>query len=148
GMYYDTPIDKYIPKNTDEVEIITLINRFHKASMDHDLGNYLACLNKKGSFMFSGTRMISKDELTALLPQFWSDLKSGDMLARAMCRESLNGNFFKGSLYDPLITLEGHKASASVKFVTPIIRWKTLLFIDFLKQEEILQISRFEWDMG
>ena len=148
GMFSGTPIDKYIPKNTEEEQIISLINTFHKARTEYDLKTYLACLDTQGRYMFSGTRMVSKEELAKFLPEFWEDLKSENMLPRPICRESLNGNFFNGRLYDPIISVENRQATAILKFVTPIIRWKTILFIDLKKQNGDWQINRFEWDMG
>lgn len=148
GMFSGTPIRKYAPENGDEAAIVALITRFHGAATARDTKTYLACLDGEGQFMFSGTRMVSKPELASLLPEFWAALESGDMTARAMCRESLNGNFFDGSLYDPVISTDGSRAKAVVSFVTPIIRWKTLLFLDLVKQDQGWRIHRLKWDMG
>ncbi len=63
-------------------------------------------------------------------------------------KEELNGNFFDGILYDPIITIESDKTKASVTFVTPIMRWKTKLFLNFKKHSDSWKISHFEWDMG
>ncbi|MCP3900448.1 MAG: hypothetical protein GY707_12120, partial [Desulfobacteraceae bacterium] len=62
--------------------------------------------------------------------------------------EELNGDFFNGILYDPIIAIENDKAKATVTFVTPIMRWKTKLFLNFQKYSDAWKISRFEWDMG
>ena len=148
GLYSGTPIDRYVSKSTDEAQIISLINTFHKSRTEYDLESYLACLNDNGSFMFGGGVMVSKNELEKLLPTFWADLESRDMIVRPFAHESQNGNFFDGSLYDPVITVEKQKAQAAIQFKTPIIRWKTFLFIDLKKQNGSWQINKFEWDKG
>ena len=149
GMYDSgTRIDRYIPRNVDEAAIIRRIIVFHNAASNHDLESYLSCLSSEGKFMFSGTLMVSKSELARLLPGFWADLESGNMLVRAMCRESLNGNFFNGFLYDPVIEIAKNRATAIVKFVTPITRWKTYLFLKFEKYNNRWEIHEVEWDMG
>ncbi len=99
--------------------------------------------------MFGGGGLtVSKKELEKLLPKFWSDLKTGNMLSLPSSRESLNGNFFDGILYDPVITLEGDNAKAAVTFVTPTIRWKTTMFLNFQKYQGAWLINRLEWALG
>lgn len=149
GMYDSgTRIDRYIPGNAEEAAIIQRIIAFHDAASTHDLESYLSCLSHGGKYMFSGTLMVSKEELARLLPGFWADLESGNMLARAMCRESLNGNFFNGILYDPVIEITGNTAAAAIKFITPVSRWKTYLFLKFRKRNNTWKIHELEWDMG
>ena len=148
GMYSGTRIDRYIPKNDNEAQIITLLNKFNKASIGYNLETYLSCLSDNGKFMFGGSIMVSKRELKKLLPPFWADRQSSYIGTRPSSREELNGNFFNGIFYDPVIAVEKDKATAVVTFVTPIIRWKTKLFLDFRKHDGSWQISRFEWDMS
>ncbi len=148
GMYSGTPIDRYLPKNDDEIQIIALLTVFNKAKTNHDLESYLACLDNGGIFMFGGSIMVSKQELKQRLPIFWANRESGYILTRPSSREELNGNFFAGILYDPVITITHDRAKAMVTFVTPIIRWRTKLFLEFHKQNGSWLISRFEWDMG
>ena len=148
GMYSGTPIDKYPPQTDDETQIIALLIDFNKAKTNHDLEPYLACLTNGGSFMFGGSIMVSKQDLKQRLPMFWANRESGYILTRPSSREELNGNFFAGILYDPVITINHDGAKAVVTFVTPIIRWRTKLFLDFQKQNGVWLISRFEWDMG
>jgi hypothetical protein len=148
GMYSGTRIDKYISKDADEEQIITLLSKFNKASTEYNLEAYLDCLGDNGQFMFGGTIMVSKKELRKLLPLFWADRQKGFILSRPSSREELNGNFFKGIFYDPIITIKNNNAEAVVTFVTPVIRWKTKLFLDLKKYHAAWKISRFEWDMG
>lgn len=148
GMYSGTRIDRYIPKNDEEAQIVTLLNTFQKAKKEYNLETYLDCLSDKGEFMFGGSILVSKKELKKLLPPFWTDRRTNHIKTRPSSREELNGNFFDGILYDPIITVTKDKAKAIVTFVTPIIRWKTKLFLDFRKHNGVWQISRFEWDMG
>lgn len=149
GFSSGTSIDKYVPKNPDESEIVSLLHTFNKAKNDHDIETYLACLHDEGKFMFSGGGlMASKRELAELLPKFWSDIESSNLSGRPMCRESLNGNFYKGSFYDPVITVERKNAKATVTFKTSVIKWRTLLFLDFKKLNGSWKINRFEWDWG
>ncbi|MCP4553417.1 MAG: hypothetical protein GY834_15560 [Bacteroidetes bacterium] len=147
-MYSGTRIDRYIPRSEDEAQIITLLNTFQKAKNEYNLEAYLACLSEKGKFMFGGSIMVSKKELKKRLPPFWADRRTNHIKTRPSSREELNGNFFDGILYDPVITVKNGKAKAIVTFVTPIIRWKTKLFLDFRKQNGSWQISLLEWDMG
>jgi len=148
SMYSGTRLDEYVPRNRDEKQIIGLISTFHKAGMEHELETYLACLSDDGRFMFSGSLMVSKDRLEELLPPFWKGLESRDTLVQPNSRESLNGNFLDGELYDPVIALEGDEAEAVITFVTPVMRWKTKLFLLFQKQRGSWIINRFVWDMG
>lgn len=148
GMYSGTRIDNYHPKSDDEIQIITLVTAFNLAKTNHDLESYLACLDNGGIFMFGGSLMVSKQELKQRLPMFWANRESGYLLTRPSSREELNGNFFAGILYDPVLTITQNRAKAVVTFVTPIIRWHTKLFLEFHKQNGAWLISRFEWDMG
>ncbi|MCP4020445.1 MAG: hypothetical protein GY729_01265 [Desulfobacteraceae bacterium] len=148
SMFSGTHIDKYIPQSSDEAKIITLITKFHTAKKEYDIETYLSCLSDDGTFMFGGSPMVSKRELRKRLPGFWSDLKSGDMLTRAFSRESLSGNFLDGDLYDPVIKIDSKNANAAVKFITPLLRWRTMLFLHFQKDNDAWQITRFQWDMG
>ncbi len=147
-MYSGTRIDRYIPKSEDEAQIITLLNTFQKAKREYNLEAYLACLSEKGQFMFGGSIMVSKKELKKRLPPFWADRRTNHINTRPSSREELNGNFFDGIFYNPVITVKNDKAKSIVTFVTPIIRWKTKLFLDFRKHNGSWQISRLEWDMG
>lgn len=148
GMFSGTRLEDYVARNQDEEQIINLVASFHKASMTRDLPRYLACLADGGSFMFSGSMMVSKDTLESYLPQFWSKLDSGDMRVRPNSRESLNGNSLKGSLYDPSIIVKGEEAELVVTFVTPILRWKTKLFLELRKSHGQWLIQRLAWAMG
>lgn len=148
GMYSGTRIDRYIPRNDDERQIVKLLSTFQKAKREYDLEAYLACLSDKGEFMFGGSIMVSKTELKKLLPPFWADRKTNHINTRPSSREELNGNFFDGIFYDPVIKVNKDKAKAIVTFVTPIIRWKTKLFLDFRKHNGSWHISLLEWDMG
>ncbi len=148
GMYSGTRIDRYIPRSDDEAQIVALLNTFQKAKKEYNLEAYLACLSDKGEFMFGGSLMVPKKELRKLLPPFWEDRRTGSILSRPSSREELNGNFFDGRLYDPIITVTKDQAKVVVTFVTPVMRWKTKLFLDFQKDNNFWQISRFEWDMG
>ena len=148
GMYSGTRIDRYIPRNDDEAQIVTLLRAFQKAKREYDLEAYLACLSDKGEFMFGGSIMVSKTELKKLLPPFWADRRTDHINTRPSSREELNGNFFDGIFYDPVIEVNKDKAKAIVTFATPVIRWKTKLFLNFRKPNGFWQISRLEWDMG
>jgi len=148
SMYSGNRLDEYVSRDPDEQQIVNLMSRFHKAGMQHDLATYLACLSEDGEFMFSDSLMVSKDRLGELLPPFWKELESGNILVQPNSRESLNGNFLDGELYNPIITLTGDEAEAVVTFVTPIMRWKTKLFLFFHKRRGSWLIYRFVWDMG
>ncbi|MCG8475565.1 MAG: hypothetical protein MI784_08840 [Cytophagales bacterium] len=148
GLSKGKPIDQYMPRDPEEKQLIDLIKKFHRARAEYNPENYFSCLSESGRFMFSGSPMLSKKELEKRLPGFWTDLKSGNMTTRAYSRESLNGNFLDGNFFDPVIRIEGRKAHAVLKFITPILRWQTMLFLDFEKADKGWLITRFEWDMG
>ncbi len=148
GIISRTRLDKYVPKNRDEAEIIALIKKFHRAKNEYNLNTYLACLSDNGEFMFAGSIMASKKELEKLLPPFWADRRGNGQLTRPSSREELNGNFFSGNLYDPVIIVENDKAKAVITFMTPIVRWTTKLFLDFQQQNGSWLICKLEWDMG
>ncbi len=148
GMFSRTRLDRYVPKTRDGADIISLIQKFHKAKNEYKLHTYLACLSENGKFMFAGSIMVSKKELEKLLPPFWADRRSNGQLTRPSSREELNGNFFSGELYDPVILVENDRAKATLTFMTPIVRWTTKLFLDFQRQNGAWLISKLEWDMG
>ena len=148
GMYSGTRIESYQSKNDEESQIVELLIRFQKAKNNYHLENYLSCLSDTGRFMFAGAVMVSKQELTELLPSFWSNLKSNRLNAVPSSREELNGNYFDGAFYDPVIEINKDKASAVLIFMTPVTKWKTTLFLNFQKDNEGWKITRLEWDMG
>lgn len=148
AMFSGTRLEDYVARNQDEAAIISLVATFHQAAMARDLHLYLSCLADEGSFMFSGSKMVAKDFLERDLPHFWRKLDGGDMHVRPNSRESLNGNSLKGSLYNPAITVKGEQADVVVTFVTPVLRWKTKLFLDLRKQQGQWLIRRLIWAMG
>jgi hypothetical protein len=148
GMSSGKSLDRYVPGDIEEKQLIELIREFHSARKDYDPKRYLSCLSESGRFMFAGSPMLLKKDLEKRLPGFWADLKSGNMTARAFSRESLNGNFLDGDFYDPVIRIEGRKAHAELKFVASILRWTRRLFLDFEKTDGRWLISRLEWEMG
>ncbi len=143
-----TPLNEYIPKNKEETEIIDLLTKFQKAKQYNDLEEYLSCLDEHGQYMFSGHLMVGKSELSALLPDFWKRLKENDAHVKPMCRENLNGNFFDGSFFNPIISIYNDKAHVTLTFQTPVIRWRTLFFLQLIRKNNSWFISRYEWDMG
>jgi len=148
GRQPGTPLKAFVPATEDEANLILLIQRFHKARQDKELKIYLACLSGRGSFMFAGGPMLSKPELARALPGFWAGLAAGDLTAMAFSRESLNGNFLEGDLFDPEIVVQGTRARASLRFATPRSGWQTRLFLVFEKEAAGWRITRLAWDMG
>ncbi len=142
------PIDEYIPQSKEEVEIIDLLTKFQEAKQKFDSPKYLSCLDENGRFMFGGHLMVSKKELSALLPDFWKRLRENDAHVKPMCRENLNGNFFNGSFFNPLISIDNNSAKVTLTFQTPIVRWRTLLFLMLIKENGVWLITQYEWDMG
>ena len=144
----ETPIKEYIPQNQDEADIIDLLGEFQTAKQQYDLVKYLSCLDENGTYMFSGHLMVSKQEFSTLLPDFWKGLKTNDAHIKPMCRENLNGNFFRGSFFNSIISVKNDIAKVTVTFQTPIIRWRTLLFLNLIRKNGRWLISQYEWDMG
>lgn len=148
AMGSGTSIDQYRPTSRDESRIIDLLARFQKAKKQYNLEAYLSCLADQGQFMFAGTRMVSKQELEQRLPSFWARIKAGGPGAAPSSREELNGNYLDGAFYDPVIEIHPPHARAVLTFATPVVKWKTKLFLKFRKDRDSWKISRFEWDMG
>lgn len=143
-----TSLEDYVSRNQNEADIIDLLVKFQTAKQQFDLETYLSCLDENGSFMFSGHLMVSKQELSTLLPDFWKGLKTNDPHVRPMCRENLNGNFFNGSFFDPIISIKKGNAQVTLTFQTPVIRWRALLFLNVIRKNGRWLISKYEWDMG
>ncbi len=148
GIYSHTRIDRYQAQNKEESQIIKLLLLFNEAKNEYHLENYLSCLSDKGRFMFGGSIMVSKKELKKLLPSFWSNLRSNRLMSVPSSREELNGNFFAGAFYDPVIKISNGNAKATLTFMTPVTRWTTKLFLDLQKYNDSWKIVRLEWDMG
>ena len=147
------PLDGYTPQNIEEERIISLIEVFHKARTELDVESYLACLDDDGRYMFGGHMMVSKATLATLLPPFWNGLKANSTHTSnahimPICRENLNGNFFDGELYNPVIELEDINARVAVRFQTPVVRWRSHLFISLKKTNGAWLINGFSWAMG
>ena len=148
-----TPLNRYIPKNVEEEKILSLIETFHRARTEFDVESYLACLDQHGRYMFSGHVMVSKDELIKLLPPFWDSLKTSSTHASnahimPICRENLNGNFFDGELYNPIIVIDDNNARVTLTFQTPVVRWRSHLFITLIKTKGAWLINGYEWAIG
>ena len=143
-----TSMDEYIPQNKEEYEIIDLLTKFQEAKQEFDSEKYLSCLDEKGRFMFGGHLMVSKRELSALLPDFWKRLRENDAHVKPMCRENLNGNFFNASFFNPIILIDNNIARVTLTFQTPLVKWRTLLFLEVIRKNGAWLISKYEWDMG
>ena len=148
SYFSGTSLHNYTPSSSDEEKIVALLIRFQNARQDFDINQYLSCLDENGMFMYSGHLMVDKKELSTLLPDFWKGLKENNAHYKPMCRENINGNFLNGSFFDPIISIKNGTANATITFQTPIVRWRTLLFIDFKKEDGEWLITKFEWDMG
>ena len=143
-----TSLQDYQPRNQDEQKIVELLIKFETAKQESDLTVYLSCLGENGWYMHRGHLMVRKNELAALLPAFWKGNKENNAHFKPMCRENINGNFLNGSFLDPIISITKNSAHAAITFQTPIVRWRTLLFLDFEKKNGEWLITRYEWDMG
>lgn len=151
GLHPGVSLEEYVPVNYDEKEIITLLSTFNTAKLERDLEKYLACLCDNGSYMFGGGLIVSKEYLKFMLPEFWTALDAGNMQVFPSSRESLNGNFFDGQLFDPKIQIDGNKAKVVTTFVTPVLRWimwKRTLFISLQKKHGDWRIESFVWGIG
>ena len=143
-----TALDDYIPKNEDEGRIIDVMVTFQTAKQQFDSVAYLSCLDENGTYMFGGHLMVSKKELRRLLPEFWAGLKTINTHNMPISRENLNGNYLEGSFFDPIISVTDTLAEVTVTFETPVIKWRTLLFINLVKKHNRWLIQEYRWDMG
>lgn len=148
SRYSGVSLEDSTSDDEDEKAIISLLYRFNTAKTERNPEEYLACLCEDGSFMYGGSLMVSKDDLSLMISNFWADLDSGEMQVFPSSRESLNGNFLDGQLYDPHIQINGNEAEATITFATPVIRWKTTLFLSLRKERGSWLIESFVWDMG
>jgi hypothetical protein len=147
GLFSGTPLTKYHPRTGTEAEIKALLLRYQNAKNSRDLDGLLGCLSDHGRYHFSSHLMVSKSRLRDLLPGYWRDIDSRDLVVRPMCREELNGNLYQGTLYDPVISVDNDTASVYATFVSSV-RWRTGLFLDLLRVDGQWVIQRLEWDMG
>lgn len=143
----DTALEDHAPASAQEASIIELLTRYQSARQHFDLERYLGCLHDQGLFHHAGRVMLSKAGLAELLPRFWQQLHSGKRLFFPMCRESLNGNYFVGfRLFNPVIVISNHTASATVTYIHR--GWRLKHYITMVKDRGRWRISGLDWETG
>ena len=143
----NTPMEDYVPKNNEEAKIVALLIQYRDARKTFDLERYLACLHDQGIYHHASRIMVSKKELSNLLPDFWAQLKRGNRLFFPMCRENLSGNYFvRFRLINPKITITQNSASVIVIYVNT--GWRLKHYISMIKENNRWLINRLDWETG
>ena len=147
GACSNSPIEEYLPQNPDEKQILALLIKYQKARKNFDLAEYLSCLHEKGIYHHASRVMVTKKELSGLLPEFWNQLNKGDRSFFPMCRENLSGNYFiQFKLVNPQISIDQNKASIVVTYVNT--GWRLKHYISMIKENDQWLINRLDWETG
>ena len=142
-----TPIEEYIPKSQEEANVIALLIQYQTARSNFDLQRYLDCLHDRGIYHHASRIMVSKKELSKLLPGFWTELKKGDRSFFPMCRENLSGNYFiQFRLTNPQIVINQNSASVTVTYVNT--GWRLKHYISMINDNNRWLINRLDWETG
>ena len=143
----NTPLKDYEPKDPEEAAITALLIQYQDARTHFDLNRYLSCLHDQGVYHHASSIMVSKQELSDLLPEYWAQLKRGNRLFFPMCRENLSGNYFVDfDLVDPNITINQNTATVTVTYVNT--GWRLKHYISLVKEHGRWLISRLDWETG
>ena len=143
----DTLLKDYVPAGPDEAEIMALLIQYQDARSHFDLDRYLSCLHDHGVYHHASRIMVSKKELAALLPDFWSQLQTGSRTFFPMCRENLSGNYFvRFHLINPCITVDQNAADVTVTYVNT--GWRLKHYISLVKEYDRWLINRLDWETG
>jgi hypothetical protein len=143
----DTPLERYVPQKSAEAEIVALLVQYQDARKNLNVQRYLDCLHDRGAYHYASRIMVSKKELTELLPGFWKRLQQGDRSFFPMCRENLSGNYFVGfRLVNPSISVMQNTARVTVTYVNAGWRLKHDVFL--VKEKDRWFINRLDWETG
>lgn len=138
-------LTEYTPANRQEQEIITLLLQYQEAKINCDLVSFLACLHENGQYHFGRGRMVSKEQLKKMLPEFWAGIKSGNRKHYPMNREMITGNYIiTGRFYNPQITVNQKTAEVRVLFMK--WGWRLHHYISMVKENNQWRIARLDWD--
>lgn len=138
-------LTEYTPTNRQEREIITLLLQYQEAKINSDLEPFLACLHEKGQYHFGRGRMVSKEQLKKMLPEFWAGIKSGNRKHYPMNREMITGNYvITGRFYNPQITVNQETAEVRALFMK--WGWRLHHYISMVKENDRWLIYRLDWD--
>jgi hypothetical protein len=142
-----TPIEEYTPKSQEEANIVALLIQYQTARKNFDLQRYLDCLHDRGIYHHASRIMVSKKELSELLPGFWTQLKKGDRSFFPMCRENLSGNYFvRFRLTNPQIVINHNTADVTVIYINT--GWRLKHYISLIKDNNQWLINRLDWETG
>ena len=143
----NTPLKDYVPKSTEEAQIVTLLIRYQEARIHFHVDRYLGCLHERGVYHHASRVMVTKQELTKLLPVFWDQLQQGNRSFFPMCRENLSGNYFVHfHLVNPRITVNQDTAEVVVTYVNT--GWRLRHYISLVKEHNRWWINRLDWETG
>lgn len=143
----NTPMEDYVPKNREEAKILALLIQYQQVRKNFDLERYLGCLHDQGIYHHASRVMVSKKELSDLLPDFWVQLKRGNRSFFPMCRENLSGNYFvRFRLINPKIIIKQNTASITVIYLNT--GWRLKHYISMIKENNRWLINRLDWETG
>ncbi len=138
-------LEEYLPKNQEEMKIISLLIQYQDAKINCNLDQFLSCLYEKGTFHFGRGFMLSKNELKESLPSFWAGLKSGSREFYPMNREMISGNYIlTGRFFNPIIEINQEFAEVIVTFMK--YGWRLRHFISMIKENDRWLITRLDWE--
>ncbi len=138
-------LKEYVPRNQGEKKIVSLLIQYQDAKINCDLDRYLACLHEKGKYHFGRGSMVSKNDLKKSLPDFWSELKSGNPAFYPMNREMVTGNFIRtGRFINPKIVI--HQDTAEVTMTFTKLGWRLRHYISMRRENDQWLITRLDWE--
>ena len=143
----NTPLEKYAPQSDEEARIFEVLVDYQQARQDFDLQGYLSCLHEHGRYNYASRVMVSKRELSVLLPEFWDGLRAGRRSFYPMCRENLSGNYFVGfHLTNPQMAITQNTAKVVVTYANA--GWRLKHYISLIKDHQRWWINRLDWETG
>jgi hypothetical protein len=143
----NTPLEQYEPQSDEEAHILAVLVRYQQARQEFNLQGYLSCLHAHGRYHHASRVMVSKKNLSILLPDFWDELRTGQRFFYPMCRENLSGNYFVGfHLSNPRIIITRNTAKVVVTYAKA--GWRLKHYISLIKDNQRWWINRLDWETG
>lgn len=140
----DSPIEKYIPQDRDEKEILSVLIQYQDAKNRFDLDTFLSFLHENGEFSYQCGVMVSKAKLKKLLPGYWTEIMSGNSAAFSLVHECINGDSYKsGKLNNLQIEIRNDQAQVTALFTKGFTR--VLQYFSMTRENDRWLITRTEW---
>jgi hypothetical protein len=113
-----TPITAYTPRSEEERAIADLFIAYITARNQRDVDGFLATLHEDCRYRVTKDRVVTKAELSGMLPDLWMQNDDGNAaFGRCMAWECWNENFYEtGMLINPQFRIVGNEADVKLKF--------------------------------